>query len=77
MTTDQGSVSGSGRDRRYTTRDGDTLEGLAAFFYGSEAHVQRLMEENPELEQYRGQSLPGGMSIAVSEDPDKGDVSSV
>ena len=41
MTTDQGSVSGSGRDRRYTTRDGDTLEGLAAFFYGSEAHVQR------------------------------------
>jgi hypothetical protein len=72
--TAEGTVSGAGLDRVYTTRAGDTLEVIAAYFYGTEIQRQRLLDDNPDLnlEQYGG-SLPGGIRIRVSEDVSRGD----
>ena len=72
--TTEGTVSGAGLDRTYTTKAGDTLEAIAAYFYGAEVQRQRLLDDNPDLnlEQYGG-SLPGGIRIRVSEDVSRGD----
>ncbi len=70
-----GSVSGSGRERMYTTKEGDTLEDIAAFFYGDSTQKQRLLDDNPELHKDMVQLSPG-MQLRVSEDAQRGDVSS-
>ena len=69
-----GQVSGSGLDRTYVTKPGDTPDGVAAFFYGDTAHRQRLIDENPELARLQpGDQIPGGSRIKVSEDVARGD----
>lgn len=69
-----GSVSGAGKERMYTTKEGDTLDDIAAFFYGDSAQKQRLLDDNPELHKDMVQ-LAAGMQIRVSEDAERGDVS--
>lgn len=69
----EGTVSGSGLDRTYTTKTGDTLEEIAAYFYGDRVQKQRLIDDNPFLTRYDGVQLPGGMQIHVSEDASRGD----
>ncbi len=76
MTTESsfGQMSGSGKDRTYTTKQGDTLEDLAAFFYGDPVHRQRLIDDNPEVAALPpGDALPAGMTLHVSEDAERGD----
>lgn len=69
-----GSVSGSGLDRTYITRSGDTLEAIAGFFYGDEQHRQRLIDDNPDFASVQpGETLPAGTRLSVSEDPSRGD----
>lgn len=70
----EGQVTGAGMNRVYTTRAGDSLAAIAAYFYGDAVHVQRLYDDNPELNlaQY-GDGLPGGVRIKVSEDASRGD----
>ena len=67
-----GQVTGSGTDRTYTTKEGDTLEDIAALFYGDPAQKQRLLDENPELTPDSPVLTPG-MRLRVSEDTDRGD----
>ena len=67
-----GSVIGSGRDRVYVTKEGDTLEALAGFFYGDPVHKARILEENPEL-MLESEPLPAGKQVRISEDSEKGD----
>lgn len=69
---DQGTVIGSGMNRIYVSRAGDSMAAIAAFFYGDATHRQRLLDDNPELEKYMG-ALPGGLRIRVSEDAARGD----
>ena len=51
MTTESnfGTVVGSGLDRTYITKQGDTLEAIAAFFYGDPVHRQRLIDDIPDF----------------------------
>ena len=65
--SNEGVTSGSGADRTYTSRAGDTLEAIAAYFYGDPVHSRRLLEENPSLAQHSG-SLPGGVQMRVPAD---------
>ena len=67
-----GSIIGSGKERYYVTKEGDTLEAIAAFFYGDPKQKQRLLDDNPSL-MLAGDSLPAGKQIAVSEDAARGD----
>jgi phage tail protein X/LysM repeat protein len=60
-----GTVTGSGPDRRYTTRAGDTIDTLAAYFFFTK---ERFLAENPGLSD-DGTPLREGMSIRVPEDP--------
>lgn len=75
--TDQskwGQTTGSGLGRVYTTKVGDTLEDVAAFFYGAPEQRQRLIDDNPEWAGWqRGEPVPGGARIKVSEDASRGD----
>ena len=71
-TSGHGQVTGSGTERMYTTKEGDTLETIAAFFYGDSTHRRRLLEENPELNAGTP-VLTAGMQIRVSEDPGQSD----
>ena len=76
MTTESnfGQTSGSGMDRVYTTKQGDTLEDLAAFFYGDPVHRQRLIDDNPDFTSLQpGEAVPAGTTLRVSEDPSRGD----
>jgi hypothetical protein len=69
-----GQTSGSGLERVYTTKPGDTLEDLAGYFYGDPAQRQRLIDDNPELARWEsGAQVPGGTRIKVSEDASRGD----
>ncbi len=67
-----GQVSGSGLERIYTTKEGDTLPDLAAFFYGDSGQAQRLIDDNPALPTDR-ESLPPGTPLRVPEDLSRGD----
>lgn len=60
-----GTVNGSGPDRRYTTRGGDTIENLAAYFFFTK---ERFLAENPGLSD-DGTPLREGLSLRVPEDP--------
>jgi nucleoid-associated protein YgaU len=71
--TSEGKVTGSGLERKYTTKAGDKLEDIAAYFYGDPVHKQRLIDDNPALANWDGRELPGGLTINVSEDPNRGD----
>ena len=72
--SDFGTVQGAGAERTYMTRPGDTLEAIAAYFYGSEEHRSRLVEENPDFASTApGDTLPAGTTLRVSFDPDRGD----
>lgn len=82
MTTDRyerdqglwGQASGSGLERTYVTKPGDTLNDVAGFFYGDAAHHVRLVEENPDLSRWApDDQIPGGTRIKVSEDASRGD----
>ena len=76
MTTESsfGQTSGSGMDRVYTTKQGDTLEDIAAFFYGDPAHRQRLIDDNPDFASLPpGETMPAGTTLHVSEDAGRGD----
>lgn len=82
MTTDSyerdhsrwGQAEGGGMERMYVTKPGDTLEDLAAFFYGDAAHRQRLIDDNPDLGRWEaGAQVPGGTRIRVPEDASRGD----
>ncbi len=76
MTTESnfGQASGSGMDRVYTTKQGDTLEDLAAFFYGDPVHRQRLIDDNPDFASLpSGETVPAGTTLKVSEDATRGD----
>lgn len=69
-----GQASGSGAERTYVTKAGDTLEDVAAFFYGDPAHRQRLIDDNPELASINpGDQVAGGTRIAVTEEAERGD----
>lgn len=69
-----GQVEGSGLERTYVTKPGDTLDDVAAFFYGDAVHRQRLIDDNPELARWGpGEQVPGGTRIKVSEDAARGD----
>lgn len=67
-----GSVVGSGLERVYITKEGDRLEDVAAFFYGSPEHHQRLRDDNPSVAGWSG-PLPAGTRLNVSEDTSRGD----
>jgi hypothetical protein len=67
-----GSIIGSGKERYYVTKEGDTLEAIAAFFYGDPKQRQRLLDDNPSL-MLEGDALRAGKQIAVSEDAARGD----
>ena len=71
-TGDYGQVTGAGRERVYTTKEGDTLADIAAFFYGDSSHTARLLSDNPELNRDT-LVVPAGMRLRVSEDADQGD----
>lgn len=77
MTTEgpnYGQVIGSGKDRVYVTREGDTLEAIAAYFYGDAQHTQRLRADNPALDRWeQGAPLPAGFRMNVPVDPARGD----
>jgi hypothetical protein len=69
-----GQVTGSGKDRMYITKLGDTLESVAAFFYGDPVQRQRIIDDNPEWARYQaGASFPTGSRIRVPEDAARGD----
>jgi hypothetical protein len=69
-----GQAEGSGVERTYVTKPGDTLDDVAAFFYGDASHRQRLIDDNPELSRWQsGDQVPGGTRIKVSEDAARGD----
>jgi nucleoid-associated protein YgaU len=63
-----GTVGGSGTGRTYTTRAGDTLDVIAAYFYGDPVHRQRILDENPNLAASGGADLPEGTILRVPED---------
>lgn len=65
-TSSHGTVVGSGAERTYIAREGQTVEEIAAYFYGDAAHTQSLFDQNPYLEQ-RGSALPGGLPIRIHE----------
>jgi hypothetical protein len=69
----EGKVEGAGLGRRYTTKAGDKLEDIAAYFYGDPVHKQRLIDDNPALSAFDGRELPAGLTINVSEDASRGD----
>ena len=71
--TSEGKVTGAGLERKYTTKAGDKLEDIAAYFYGDPVHKQRLIDDNPALKTWEGRPLPGGLTINVSEDASRGD----
>jgi hypothetical protein len=67
-----GTVVGSGLSRAYITKEGDRLEDLAAYFYGSPEQQQRIRDDNPDIANVSG-PLSAGVRLAVSEDPNRGD----
>lgn len=69
----EGTVSGGGLFRTYTTKAGDSLEEIAAYFYGDAVQKQRLLDDNPFLSSYGDTALPGGIQIHVGEDAARGD----
>lgn len=72
--SNEGRVSESGVSRMYTTRAGDTLEAIAAFFYGDPAQRQRLLDDNPGLGALQpGATLSPGTNLHVGEDVARGD----
>lgn len=71
--TSEGKVTGAGLERTYTTKAGDKLEDIAAYFYGDPVHKQRLIDDNPALKTWDGRELPAGLTINVSEDAGRGD----
>jgi hypothetical protein len=72
-----GRTAGSGMERVYTTKPGDTLDDVAAYFYGDAAQRQRLIDDNPDLARWgTGEQVPGGTRIKVSEDASRGDTTS-
>ncbi|MGH2587139.1 MAG: hypothetical protein ACRDJE_19675 [Dehalococcoidia bacterium] len=71
--TNEGVVTGAGLERMYTTRPGDRMEDVAAYFYGDAVQKQRLIDDNPWLAEYDGKEMPGGLEIHVGEDPNRGD----
>jgi hypothetical protein len=66
-------TTGSGLDRMYTTKAGDRLEDIAAYFYGDPVQKQRLIDDNPTLSQFDGVELPAGLEMHVGEDASRGD----
>lgn len=69
-----GQTTGSGTERTYVTKPGDTLEDVAAFFYGDATHRQRIIDDNPELADIEtGAQVAGGTRIAMTEDAARGD----
>ena len=69
----EGSIKGTGLERTYTTRGGDTLEAIATYFYGDPIHKQRLIDDNPSLQPYDGKEMPANTEIKVGEDAGRGD----
>jgi hypothetical protein len=67
-----GTVIGSGLERVYVTKEGDQLEDIAAYFYGSSEQQQRLRDDNPAMVGWSG-PLPAGVRLNVAEDPTRGD----
>ena len=69
-----GQTSGEGRERSYVTKQGDTLEDIAAYFYGDPVQRQRLIDDNPDLAAVQpGDTVPAGMQLTVGLDPERGD----
>jgi phage tail protein X len=69
-----GQTEGSGLERTYVTKPGDTLEDIASYFYGDPAQRQRLIDDNPDLARWQpGDQVPGGTRITVGEDEARGD----
>jgi nucleoid-associated protein YgaU len=56
--TSEGKVEGAGLERTYTTKAGDRMESIAAYFYGDPVHKQRLLDDNPALRAFDGKELP-------------------
>jgi hypothetical protein len=67
-----GTVVGSGQTRVYVTKEGDLLEDIASYFYGSSEQHQRIRDDNPAMVGWSG-PLPAGVRLNVSEDPSRGD----
>lgn len=69
-----GQVIGSGKERVYITKPGDTLEDIAAFFYGDPVHRQRIIDDNPDFAGLSpGETVPAGTRLSVGLDPERGD----
>lgn len=72
--TSFGRTVGSGKERSYTTKPGDTLESIAAYFYGAEVQRQRIIDDNPAFAIVQpGDTLPVGTLLQVGDDPERGD----
>ena len=64
-----GQAQGSGSDRVYVSRVGDSLQSVAAFFYGDPVHAARITQENPAWAAYKTDAnLPGGSILRMPED---------
>ena len=69
-----GQTSGSGLERTYVTKQGDTLEDIAAYFSGDPVQRQRLIDDNPAFASLPpGETVPAGTMLAVSEGPNRRD----
>ena len=63
-----GQTTGSGAERTYVTKPGDTLEDIATCFYGGVDHCQRLIDDHPDLGRWEaGAQVSDGTRISVSE----------
>ena len=69
MNQQPGEARGDGLNRSYMTKAGDTLEAIAAFFYGSEERRDALIERNYGLDQYGpNATLPSGFVLRVPDE---------
>lgn len=69
-----GRTRGAGIGRTYTTKPGDTLEAIAAYFYGDPVRRQRIIDDNPMLAGIKPAAMiPAGWTLNVSDDPARGD----
>ncbi len=69
-----GTARGTGTEREYISKPGDTLEVIAAFFYGDAVQRQRIIDDNPDWAGYQeGAGLPAGTVLKVGEDAERGD----
>lgn len=64
-----GQTFGEGLNRSYVTKEGDTPESVAAYFYGSESRRDALKDRNPAIAGYAEMaSIRPGMRLRVPDE---------